>query len=162
MGEEVLVGLIDQQRVKIGGQPGGVRQSQLFFDRREDVLQCGVVPLGADEVLRDLPRVADVRVGQRLLATAEPGRPVSRTIVRSSLVQDSTRAQRNPSSGTLYRIISRLADRVAAGAADRAPRRDALSRRYGRADETRKMIGHAPLAHSAKRGRDDAACPCRQ
>jgi hypothetical protein len=24
-------------------------------------------------VLRDLPRVADIRVGQRLLATAEPG-----------------------------------------------------------------------------------------
>src|ERR1022692_1983527 len=28
----------------------------------------------ADEVLRDLPRVADVRIAQRLLTTAEPGR----------------------------------------------------------------------------------------
>src|SRR5260370_5873118 len=46
----------------------------LFFYRREDDLQHAVVPLGADEVFRDLPRVADVRVAQRLLAAAEPGR----------------------------------------------------------------------------------------
>src|SRR6266478_2228853 len=45
-----------------------------MFDRREDVLERGAVPLGADEVLGDLPGVTDVRVGQRLLATAEPGR----------------------------------------------------------------------------------------
>ena len=48
--------------------------SKLFFYRREDDLQHAVVPLGADEVFRDLPRVADVRVAQRLLAAAEPGR----------------------------------------------------------------------------------------
>ncbi len=74
VGQEVLVRLIDQEGVKIGGQLGSVRQSQFFSYRREDVLQHGVVPLGADQVLRDLPRIADVRVGQRLLATAEPGR----------------------------------------------------------------------------------------
>jgi hypothetical protein len=74
VGEEELVRLIDQKRVQLSRQPGGVRQSQLFFHRGEDVLQRGGVPLGADEVLGDLPRVADVRVGQRLLAPAEPGR----------------------------------------------------------------------------------------
>jgi hypothetical protein len=72
VGEEVLILLIDQQRVKIGGQLGSVRQSQLFLDRREDVLQRRVVPLGADEVPRDLPHIADVRVGQRPFAAAEP------------------------------------------------------------------------------------------
>jgi hypothetical protein len=60
--------------MKVGRQPGGVRQAQLFFHRGEDVLQRGVVPFGADEVLGDLPRVTDVRIGQRLLAPAEPGR----------------------------------------------------------------------------------------
>jgi hypothetical protein len=33
----MLVGLIDQQRVKIGGQLGGVRQPQFFLDRRATV-----------------------------------------------------------------------------------------------------------------------------
>jgi len=69
-----LVRLIDQQGVKIGGQFRGVRQPQFLFDRRGDVLERGTVPLGANEVLGDLPGVTDVRVGQRLLATAEQGR----------------------------------------------------------------------------------------
>jgi len=60
--------------MKVGGQPGGVRQPQPVFHRGEDFLQHGVVPFCADEVLGDLPGVADVRVGQRLLAPAEPGR----------------------------------------------------------------------------------------
>ena len=74
MDEEELVRLIDQEGVKIGGQPGGVRQPQLFFHRGENVPQRGVIPSGADQVLGDLPRIADIRIGQRLLATAEPGR----------------------------------------------------------------------------------------
>jgi hypothetical protein len=74
MGQEELVRLIDQEGVKIGRQRGSVRQPQLVFRRGEDVLQRAAVPLGADEVLGDLPCVADVRVGQCLLAPAEPGR----------------------------------------------------------------------------------------
>ena len=74
MDEEELVRLIDQEGVKVSGQPGGVRQPQLFFHRAENVLQRGVIPLSADQVLGDLPRVADIRIGDRLLATAEPGR----------------------------------------------------------------------------------------
>ncbi len=74
MGKEELARLVDQKRMKIGGQLGGDRQAQLVFRRCQDAVQRVVVPPGADEVLRDLPRVADARVDQRLLAAAEPGR----------------------------------------------------------------------------------------
>jgi hypothetical protein len=75
VGEGVLVLLIHQQGMKIGGQLGSVRKPKLLSYRRKDDPQRGIVPLGADEIPRDLPRVADVRVGQRLPAAAEPGRP---------------------------------------------------------------------------------------
>jgi hypothetical protein len=40
------------------------RQSHLVLHRGEDILQHGLVPLGAHEVIGDLPVVADVRVGR--------------------------------------------------------------------------------------------------
>jgi hypothetical protein len=72
--EEELIRLVDQQRVQIDGQLGPVRKPKLILYRRQDVGQRSVVPHGADEALRNLPGVADVRVGQRLLAPPKPSR----------------------------------------------------------------------------------------
>ena len=73
VGEEELARLVDQERVQVGGQRGGVRKAQLFLGSSEHILQRRVAPRGADQVLRDLPGIADLGVGQRLGAPPEPG-----------------------------------------------------------------------------------------
>ncbi len=73
VGAEELARLVHQQGMKAGGEFGGDRQAQFVFHRRQNVVQRVVVPPGVDELRRDLPRVADAWVGQRLLAAAKPG-----------------------------------------------------------------------------------------
>jgi hypothetical protein len=74
-GEE-LAWCIDQHRVEFGSQLASLRQAEFGAQAVEDRSQRSV-PLSFVDLyaaLRDLPRVADIRVQQRLLALAEPGR----------------------------------------------------------------------------------------
>jgi hypothetical protein len=74
-GEE-LARCVDQHRVELGCQLASLRQTEIGAQAIEDGSE-GSVPLlfvDLNAALRDLPRVADLRVQQRLLALAEPGR----------------------------------------------------------------------------------------
>ena len=113
VGEEELVRLVDQERVKIGGQLGGVRQAQLFPGRREDARQRVAVPLGADEVPGDLPGIADVLVGQRLGAAPEPGR-LAEADERAGL-RGSDRERDPPEAGYLQVQVARRSRQLNAG-----------------------------------------------
>jgi len=48
VGEEELFPLVDQERVKIGGQLRAVGEAKFFSDRREDLREYGFLPLGSD------------------------------------------------------------------------------------------------------------------